>query len=732
MIQSIDNIFSVGSVPKIYKTDVRFNIIKRREHIIYKGLSNADNVNLAYVINEDLTTDSCVSVIDRSWEFIGNRIPTKTNEIVFTGKTCQIKSNRFLITNKFLLDKNNSKRLPLFYKHVLQQFSLSNPALKLLTINIVDQNFLDVKNPVVVFDMENGVVFNNLENSYDAKSGDSAIYYVKYTIYDANNFAAFNYIELLNNESTFRQATFDDISLNGLIDPKLQVYTLDQLSSNVYEITLPAFDTYALKEQPNSIIRIIKPPTTSINNSWNVSVSNGSFYAPVDINPTTQVVFLYSIQEYGSQVFLPFAPYKFMDQERAALITNSLIKVSKENLYVDTNSNVGILIKIKDINNVTKFVISNDSTKIGSTIDSCIVVNTIRSVDKFNGIVDCSTKINDTDYIYVSYFFEEKDYEVFDIDFNPISNTDIIEQRVVFYTVPTMNGNNKSVFYLKLNKFGRIVYTSQSTNLDLINDINTGAFYYDAPSTSPSNLNFIDKYTVQAVQNYKFANPLNPHYLLLGSVTCSSSVSPDKSAIFDARVAGGGLKKTEGLIESLLPIAPELQWITDIGMADGLSYPGVGAFICEVPTQLQAENGGSFTDRAIRDIIERHMAFGEYPIVRGYSTDIKPTLETITSSLGSVSLVINWRSFGATKTYNIYYSEYELHDFKLANLTPTADNSSGNTYTISTGLISNKIYWVYVVESNNIDLPQTIIGPTSKQTYQDLNKVCIKTYTFPT
>ncbi len=273
------------------------------------------------------------------------------------------------------------------------------------------------------------------------------------------------------------------------------------------------------------------------------------------------------------------------------------------------------------------------------------------------------------------------------------------------------------------------MFTSQNDDSFLNADIALNNFHYSAISSS--SLNFINKYTVQASKDLQFANPANPKYLILGECITASPAAPEQSVLFDIRKPGGGLKDQPDLLEELVETVPEIQWITDDGFIDGLPYPGTAAFICEIPTYLQNEFGGNFTDIAIRQIIERHMVAGGYPITRGYSTDILFSVEPMIDGSLNISFLLKWRTYG-NKKYNIYYSAFKEHDFEKSNSTPIIDNSAGNTYTITGTFVPNKVYWFYIVETDGVlDLPQSIIGPTDKLTYQNLNKVGIKTYLNP-
>lgn len=733
-IAQVTSQFKVNQVPRLYKTDVRFNISKRRELILYKTASDKDNINLSYVINKEPRPENNVSILDLSTALAANNLSPQGVETIFTGKTIVLQTDKFLVTDQFITLPSGQKRA-LYYKHVLQNFDSDNPDLMVGNIFVLNSSFdiidtfLDVS-----FDMKRGNVYSNLVNKYDAITGEYQVYYIKYTVKNIATQNIISYVEILNNESTYRHATFEDLTDDGRIPYDLQVYTTDEYSSNAYEVTLQEMNTYAVKRFEDTRIKLLPPPSNNINNPWFVSVSNSTFYTTLNITPTTTNIFKYTIPEYNTQLFAPFAPFKSTEKENSFRVNDSLIKTLYGNIHVDAAETMNVLIVARNPDGTPRLAITSNPAHVGLPFETIPKVLGIRSIDKLNGIIDLQHNILETDILEVSYFYSEKNVQIIDIDFNPITNTSIIGKRIVFYIVPSTNNSRfKSIFYLIVDHKGLILSSSQADNAGLTADIATNNFYYDRPSVLP-NLNFKDKYTVQAVDPFIFSNPFNPKYLILGEVITTESSHPSESVLIDVRKQGGGIKDEPGLLKSLAPSIPELQWINDAGRLDGFPYPGTAAFLCEVPTRIQKQFGGLFSDLEIREIVERHMAFGEYPAIRGYSTNVLITVEPITDTGPTISFKLNWRSYGASKRYNVYYSDRKDGNFIKANSTPIVDNTSGNTYTVNGTFTLDREYWFYVIEcdTNNIDYPEIVIGTTSRFTFENINKVNVKTYSLPT
>jgi hypothetical protein len=148
-------------------------------------------------------------------------------------------------------------------------------------------------------------------------------------------------------------------------------------------------------------------------------------------------------------------------------------------------------------------------------------------------------------------------------------------------------------------------------------------------------------------------------------------------------------------------------WYWDI--AQKLPYPSNMAFMVEVPKTLLTEYGGDYEYDQLRIVIERHMQFGGYPIIRTYGID-----PVLTSGVGwSGYIELGWPSYGSDKTYNVYYSNLEDNGFVVHNSSPVADVAAGNTYTIA-GLSLLKDYYVYIgaIDTNDYEF----YGPKYKIT----------------
>ncbi len=589
------NQFTITSIPIAVNSDIRFNILKRRELIKYQ--TNIDNnlVNLSYVISKELFSTESVFISDRSTDLVANRVPELINAIIFNAKTISLSVDKFLVTDIFIGD---IERVPLFWKHVLKNFDQQI----IHEFSIKDQNFNTTNTQDVILDKQNGILYSNLQNSSEQ------FFYISYSVGDGNSISSF--VELLDNEPIFRLATIEDLDDEGNLDIDNKVYLIDQFASNFFEIQFSKANLYAVKEDSAAKIKLLLPPKTTNDNPWFVSVTNGNFLTTLYLDSSTPSLFQYNLPEFETQIFNPEFPFKFKELEVATQVDTKVLQTLKRN--IDSSKFIDVILRNPDRS--IRYAFTTNTSKIGLPFENSVVFqNGIRSIDRQNGLIDLIISIKDTDIIETSYYYSEDQLEIIDINFNPIQNSFVLGKQIIFYIVPNTN-RTKTLFYLVADKRGIIEFGNQIDNQNLLDDIETGSFYFDTTSNS-----FLQKYTVQAsaLNSYK--------YFILGSVFVSNRSSVSNSVLFDVRKRGGGLIKDR--IKELAEINPEVMFCADIGNWDGIPYPGNGSVLVEVPVYLNSQNGGLFSESEIIQTVERHMAFGIYPIVRGYGLDIKPTLE---------------------------------------------------------------------------------------------------------
>lgn len=727
---SLGHIFTVSSVSVTVDTPCRLNIKKRRENVVTRTLTTGDNINIAYYVGRDITPASNLFLSDKSNSLVQNRIPTVHRVFTTTGNTLTLNIDKFLVTDQYTTDIPSRPLTPLFYKHQLQNFT-GAVGQTLTSLEFIDRDLRSLTLNEYLTDSV-GTLYNNIENWYDASTGDFSVAYVKYTVREVAGAIVTTtvYHELISNQPIFEQAGFDDLDDFGVIISGRKKYLIEELpGGQAFLVTLPIATRYSYMEVPESRLRLLPPTALNIEMPWYMRVTNGRFLTSLRTTNTTWVNHKYHVAEFDSQVYNPYPPYKYQGDQVATWLSPNLILVPK-NIVNGSDLNLYTEIVVKDKLDAVKYAITDNPSKLGLLYSGSVYwTDSILSMDCRNGFIELDLPVRDDDEIIVSYFTEENEYEFTSINFNPANNLDILNERIVFYVVPETYATgelSRTLYYLKVNTLGEITYSSQAEeNFGLLSDPSTtmlmenfnetglpiGTIYYDRESTA-SGLNswvasgmnidslrdfsFVDKYTVDSVlfrttttpSGYAYENyKVNPRLLVLGEVQVGESQTPESISPIDVRVNGGGIKKGQEL--TALEQQPEVGWYLD--MIGNRSYPSVGAFVVEVPQSVLTDFGGRFTRDQLDDVIYKHMKAGGYAIVKTYGID--PVITSLT--VGSGLIEIGWPSYGSGLDYNVHKSLSINSGFSTANESLIHDIGSANTCSIS-GLITNTKYYIKV------------------------------------
>jgi hypothetical protein len=731
-ISALIHQFKVSSVPVSIAVPTRLNIKKRPETILYRTLSNRDNINISYVMGEQLNPIDNLCITDRSVSLVQNRIPDLGYITQLTTQTLTLNIDKFLVTDTFTVDTPTKIATPLFYMHTLSQF---NPdvagfsSLVLISLEFMNKDFQSISLTEYVLDKTLGEIYNNIENSYDVTTTEFDVTYIKYVV--RNGTTTTVYHEIVNNEPIYQLATFDDIDDDGLILTGRKRYLVEELpGGSSFLVTLPSLQLYAYKELQQSRLYVIEPTALDNTDPWLARVSNGQF-----LSAYNSINYKYHVAEFNGQAFSPYPPYKAFTHH-AVWLNSSLIHLPK-NIVYDPTIGLEVEIFIYNSEHVLQSTYTTNTLKIGTTYTGDIDWEVgISSIDELNGFIELVQTVTATDIIEVSYYSIEDEYEISLIDFNPSNNTEILDKRVVFYIAPEniYTGElTKSLHYLLVNSVGKITYASQATEVltgaldpatrKLVDEdfSTTGSpkhtFYYDKESTvsglnsrvmSGINLpwveefSFIDKYTVESIlfngatpSGIDYQNYLeNPRLLVLADITTGEHQSVEGLTTFECRVQGGGIKSDS--VGLATEYQPQVSWMYDSTVPR--PYPGVGTFYAQVPQTVLEDHGGLFTRDQVTDIIHRYTKMGGYGILDTYGVD--PTITDVVTSSGQFK--ISWPSYGPTISYNIYYSTDIDSDFTQVNPVELSDIGLGNDYTIS-GLIPGVKYYTKVEAIDSAD-----------------------------
>jgi hypothetical protein len=465
-----------GNIEYSIRRNIKKNILFPR----YQGHWGGLDVPLAYVGSKEIDPSSNLNVTRLEDSITENsKFPFQgTSE--FSGNTGYTTGIYFLLTD-VVGEYASRKSEPFFQKHVLPSASIEPDSVAILDENLqpVDENSYkvirtnarDSSDTIITGSYEDCSVFSNYTNLYSENTGELDVYFVRYEIDGTSHYS------ILNQQPAFSEAGPSDISsVTGQIKTWRKVYILDT-SSSPYTITTPDITaTYYVSLLETSRILVRDPIDKSDNDPWFLTVSNGSFIAVRNSIPYT-----YSIPEFSSQSFSPLYPYKIQVEEKGLHLKRDLIKVSRDDIKVDT-STYTMDILVRDSSNNTLYALTTDSSKVGNyyTEEDERIYRTIETdnewvtwdgdgiagYDESTGFVHLDKEYPDIYYFYVTYYYKETGYEFTSLNVNPIFDDTYNGEFYVLYVVPQggLNDNSsqtESIQYLKVDTSGRVIQVSQ-------------------------------------------------------------------------------------------------------------------------------------------------------------------------------------------------------------------------------------------------------------------------------
>lgn len=201
----------------------------------------------------------------------------------------------------------------------------------------------------------------------------------------------------------------------------------------------------------------------------------------------------------------------------------------------------------------------------------------IEDVDRWNGFVYTKNKLPTNNSVIFNYTYKERYYVYKGIDLNPTftHNPLVLNKVVLFYLIPWKS--DSGIFHSKT-----VMHSVGSTVEDARNRI----------------------------KDYGF--PI----LILGAIHVNNKTSFEDISILDTRTLGGGLYKEDK--EVLVQAYPELNYLFDVGVYDGIPYPGNSSVVFSIPNKYLK----SLDRREISNRATRNLSAGILPIYDYYEDKI--------------------------------------------------------------------------------------------------------------
>ncbi|MGN1217867.1 MAG: hypothetical protein ACI4TD_07820 [Phocaeicola sp.] len=273
-------------------------------------------------------------------------------------------------------------------------------------------------------------------------------------------------------------------------------------------------------------------------------------------------------------------------------------------------------------------------TKKGKATAQTIIPATSYTIDYERGMV--SFKKEPTGTVYADYgYFDTKELKAEDYDIQ--NGTFFLEENITFKDDIYVNYSYYEDFYEYRG------YYDEGLNKFLHLDLNPSVGHY---STLPSivHVDGVERVEYRDVQSSQLLNKTihyyivpesrgghsirhcfsqeewqmiqsaNPMYLLLATVKVREHMTVDDVVVMDARKRGGGL--IESLSDKEIDervLGKQRYW--DIGGWDGKAFYRNGTLIITLPKEVLEEYGGQYSEDEVKEIIDKHIAYGTYYLV---------------------------------------------------------------------------------------------------------------------
>lgn len=459
---------------------VRRNIKKRVVYPRFQGSFGPKDIPCAYIGTKEISPKASLDVVHHEDSLRENSRSSFNGELQFHGQTGYYSSRYFLLTD-VIGDYSGSTATPFYWKHVLPDTTVDPDSVAILDKDLnevreysyrtVRTEARDSSDVIVSGTYESVEVFSNYRNSYSKDTGELKIYYVRFQVSGTTHF------QLLNNEPAFSEATLDDVSsVTNRLKWWRKVYIVSP-GSMYFTLTTPRADqTYYVKPLQRSRLEVLEPDAITDEQSWLVSVSNGSFVSIVGDQSYT-----YSVPEFSNQTFNPLEPYKTVVNERALHVAPSLLKVSKTPTNIDT-SIYCVDIVVKDSEENILYAFTTESSRNGDYFydQGERIVRSIETDnvwiqwdsgeiigwDEEGGFLQLGRKYPSGYRFDVTYRYKETAFELANLNLNPVFDSNYDGHFYSLYVVPTGGSNDntsqtRSLHYIKVDRSGYIVETSQ-------------------------------------------------------------------------------------------------------------------------------------------------------------------------------------------------------------------------------------------------------------------------------
>jgi len=674
------------------------------EEFLYLKEIKDNSTPLTYYESDPIDSWKNLQIINKTYILPANELDFIGGDDTWTeisGRSYSSQYKEVALTTTSTLEESGRIK-PLFYKH-----ELPNDTVEASLEEVSSGNKSKIESGFS-WDIENNLIYTNYKNFFDPDTGSYRLFFVV-----SSNSEGETTHELLSPIQATKEATWEDILLTGStagsLTEEYPVYSREK-NADGYTFYLNQNATWYARPLESSTIKALKPSGRDPDNAWNIAFTNGDFTTLT--NGRTR---RYYVPEYDTQPFAPYKPYIYAPYRKMLYVNSNILFFTRKNTAVSIPDNRHITIYGYDDNGILKVAYSTDAALEGKRAfkreeaDVAVVANAknifyegdkIISVDNTEGFVLLSTSLDPEYTYYASFFYEAKSLEYTSLNLNPISNKEVLEHMYVFYMHPDANSNDKAIHYLKVDRCGEIVYTSQNEGRD-----HTNLQTFNADGTTNNNTVIGMKYNSFSDENSfvkEFCCPFpndNAYYVLC-EVTVMEAEHEDDSFIVNVSQDGAIIKndRFEKAIRSNQKI---LQSSLGYGPM-GQEVPENGVLLLNAPITLLEDYGGPFNKAAAEKALKRYTNQSVYTIIDWVYE--KALLTGHSDIVNNAKLAITWE--GPSLIYRIYRKQKPLEQWELID--SIENPPEGDIEYNDTDLVSGKKYFYSCrIEKDGVLLPHS-------------------------
>lgn len=558
--------------------------MKDLTHIHFGTEVSREAAPIAYIRSKPITAQDAISVVDTSNVLPLNSFYEKDIEVSLDDGDLNyyLDKDGFLITDWF-----NSNGDPLYFKHTIN-YDIYSPQGASADILVIDSDGVQVDSSLWTFDCSAQAIYHSLEQTNDE------IYFVQYPRADADgNLLNQQHKEMLEAAPAFVPANEKHIDSNGCVWADADAYILEELDGQPYlwRLTLPRSGKFYLRYTEEGLLKI-NISNTSQQDPWYAEIQQATLLlSQLETNDFLK----YTITEFNLQNFYPFVPIKFIADHKADILKENIISVGRRDIVLSNKTPIDI--KIYNTEGTLIRALTTDQNKLGqASFGVSWEVDTIQNIDVSTGKILIRKNIRPGEYVLVSFYYNEDRYQYTGINFNPIYNTSILDQKVAFLVKPSATACLNTLSHVIMSNDEVII---EATDSDISNWLETGTKTLDdlkqdwlyIPGVSVDN---------------------NNNYLMLGIVKVAYREDPNTVSVLDARRRGGGV--VDSLIEQALQLMPGSSQNWDIKYWDGPPAPIQNTIIVYLPTWIQ----NVYSEDEIRARASKYSNAGSYLIFKYY------------------------------------------------------------------------------------------------------------------